>query len=61
MKISVCDICYKDKEKQVSSGYRVGFRNGLKIDTCEEHKNVAKSHKTAQSFAEWFYGIKEKV
>jgi len=38
-KISVCDVCKKEG-KLIESRYRLNWRNGIKVDLCEKHKNV---------------------
>lgn len=41
MKISICEVCYYKSEYKnrnlVEATRRVGFKNNIKIDTCEKH------------------------
>lgn len=54
MKISICDVCVKEK-KTVKATYRSGWRNGLKIDLCEEHKDFLKGKKQTE-VTNWLFG-----
>lgn len=45
MTIRICDICKLKDNKTVSSAYRIGYTNGIKIDVCQEHKNWPRQFK----------------
>jgi len=60
MKIAICDICHYRHKKTVKSVYRNGYkgRENLKIDVCEEHKNVLSKEKvTMQNQWKWFHEL----
>ena len=57
MKIAICEICYykSDMKKLVKATMRVGFKNGLKIDTCDKHQNIISEEKvTFEKMDEWY-------
>lgn len=54
MKITICDICYKNDKKIVKATFRVGWNRGLRIDTCENHKDFCKGKKQSD-VANWYY------
>lgn len=49
MTLKICDVCHADGGKKINSRYRTGFRGGMKIDLCVEHKGWGKG-KTMQEF-----------
>ena len=44
-----CDICYHKDNKEVEGGWKVGFRNNIKLDVCDKHKSITKD----KSAEEW--------
>jgi len=46
MKISICDVCCKEKKKWVKSGWSISYRDGkgmrIRLDVCAEHQNFFK-------------------
>ena len=58
-KINICDVCFKDDKKLIKGTYRVGFKHGLKLDVCNEHKDFCKG-KTQEEIGLWLYKARIK-
>jgi len=56
MKITICDVCYKNDKKMEKSTYRIGWKNGLRIDVCDNHKDFCKGKKQSD-VANWYYNF----
>jgi hypothetical protein len=47
MKVCICEICYREKNKASFGRYTISFKNGqglkISLDACEEHKGYFKN------------------
>lgn len=46
MRIRVCDICFIQDKKLFEAEYKIGFKNGVQVDVCLQHRTWAKQYKT---------------
>lgn len=66
MNIKICDIHYykgykTGKDKIVEASIRTGFRGGIKIDTCKEHKGFFRDCANADEAVRKFHKLQDEA
>lgn len=50
MKLAICDICRYADNKIVESTHKIGYKEGTKIDVCQEHRSFGKDRTKSEFY-----------